>query len=132
MKILRTHQLNKWARNGRFSLRFDELNRTPNANYDTFKKAIEHEDPAISANVLWCLINLTIFLLEKQILAFEKLFGRGGDILLEDKINYEDRIALKEYLESELKIPIDIMMKDYAEPIILHRALKDIRYATRS
>lgn len=62
-------------------------------------------------------------------------FARGEnfhdiDILLEEKLNYETRIALKHFLESQLNIPVDIVIKDYAEPIILHRALKDIKYAT--
>ncbi|MFT3950058.1 MAG: hypothetical protein QM763_24035 [Agriterribacter sp.] len=42
--------LKKWTRSDRLSLRFDELNKTPGANYNTFKKAIEHENPEISAN----------------------------------------------------------------------------------
>lgn len=52
------------------------------------------------------------------------------DLLVEDKLGYEARMALKEYLQVNLNVPVDIMMKEYAEPIILHRALKDIKYAT--
>ncbi len=62
-------------------------------------------------------------------------FARGEkfkdiDLLLEEKLNYDTRIALKQYLESSLHIPVDIVLKDFAEPIILHRALKDMKYAT--
>ena len=62
-------------------------------------------------------------------------FARGEqfhdiDILLEDKLDYEKRNSLKLFLESRLNIPVDIVVKDYAEPIILYRALKDIKYAT--
>lgn len=62
-------------------------------------------------------------------------FARGEnyndiDLILENDLTYNKRIALKEFLESSLQIPIDIMIKDFAEPIILHRALKDIKYAT--
>lgn len=77
---LRIHKLKKWKRSDRLSLRFDELNKTPNANYDTFKKAIEHENPEISANVLWCLINVTIYLLGRQLTALEKAFINEGGL----------------------------------------------------
>lgn len=52
------------------------------------------------------------------------------DLLLDVSLNYERRTALKEYLEGRLNIPVDIVIKGFAEPIILHRALKDIKYAT--
>ena len=42
---LRVHKLQKWDKNHRLSLRFTELNKTPNASYQTFKKGIEHPDP---------------------------------------------------------------------------------------
>lgn len=29
-----------------------------------------------------------------------------------------------------LQVPVDIVIKDFAEPIILHRALKEVKYAT--
>src|SRR5690554_7894335 len=32
---MRTHNILKWGRNHRYSKRFDELNKTPNANYET-------------------------------------------------------------------------------------------------
>lgn len=62
-------------------------------------------------------------------------FARGEkfndiDILLEKKIDFQKREALKLFLEKELSIPVDIVVKDYAEPIILHRALKEMKYAT--
>ena len=52
------------------------------------------------------------------------------DLLVEDKMDYKSRFALKSFLEKELEISIDLVQKDLAEPIILHRAMKDIRYAT--
>src|SRR5690554_3527585 len=33
--FMRTHNILKWGRNHRYSKRFDELNKTPNANYET-------------------------------------------------------------------------------------------------
>ncbi|OJW78409.1 nucleotidyltransferase domain-containing protein [Spirosoma sp. 48-14] len=64
-------------------------------------------------------------------------FARGEayqdiDILLEEPIPYQQLIALREQLQDDLKIPIDVMLRQYAEPIILHRALKDVKYAIKS
>lgn len=61
-------------------------------------------------------------------------FARGKshhdiDLLLDEHLKYPQRLALKSYLEKSLQIPIDIVIKDYAEPIILYRALKDVKYA---
>lgn len=77
---LRIHKLKKWERKDRLSIRFDQLNSAPNATYETFKKGIEHKDPEISANVLLCLIRLTIFLLGKQLIALEKAFVNEGGL----------------------------------------------------
>lgn len=62
-------------------------------------------------------------------------FARGEhfndiDLLVEEKLDYETRMALKSFLESQLHVPVDIVIKDFAEPIILFRALKDVKYAT--
>lgn len=78
--FMRTHKIQKWDRNHRLSKRFDELNSTPNANYETFKKAIEHEDPAICANFMWCLINVTSYLLNRQLKVLEKSFIEEGGL----------------------------------------------------
>ncbi len=59
--------------------RLQTLNRQPEANYETFKKGIEHEDPAIRANVIIGLIKLTNYLLDHQIRQLEKAFlSQGG------------------------------------------------------
>jgi predicted nucleotidyltransferase len=63
-------------------------------------------------------------------------FARGEkfndiDLLLEENIDYEKRILLKATLEKAFNTRVDLVVKQFAEPIILHRALKDIRYATR-
>jgi four helix bundle suffix protein len=77
---LRTKKLKQWKRNDILSLRFDELNKTPNATYETFKKAIEHSNPEISANFLRCLINVTMYLLGQQIKALETVFVKEGGL----------------------------------------------------
>lgn len=76
--FLRVRGLKKWKRNDRLSVRFDELNSDPDANYETFKVAIEHSDPEISANVLLCLTRLTIYLLGRQLTALEVAFVNDG------------------------------------------------------
>lgn len=62
-------------------------------------------------------------------------FVRGGkyndiDLLLDKRIKYRERRELKDILEHQLQVPVDIMIKDFAEPIILNRALKEVKYAT--
>lgn len=54
--------------------------RQPNANYDTFKKGIEHKDPAIAANVMIGLIKLTNYLLDQQIRHLEQDFLKEGGL----------------------------------------------------
>lgn len=78
--FVRTRKLTKWNRSHRYSKRFDELNRTPNANYNTFKKAIENSNPEICANIMWCLINVTTYLLRRQLSTLEREFLEEGGI----------------------------------------------------
>lgn len=57
---------------------------------------------------------------------------RDVDLLIEERLEYDKRLELKKLLEEQLKVPVDIVVRDFAEPIILHRALKDIKYATKA
>ncbi len=57
--FLRLRGLKEWPQDHRYVKRLQALNRLPNANYETFKKGVEHEDPAICANVIIGLIKLT-------------------------------------------------------------------------
>ena len=64
-------------------------------------------------------------------------FARGEnfrdlDLLIEDDIPYTKLIALREALQTDLVIPVDLMIRRYAEPIILRSALRDIRYAVNT
>jgi predicted nucleotidyltransferase len=54
------------------------------------------------------------------------------DILIEDDIEPEKIIELKESLERYFQKDVDVVMKKFANPIILHRAQKDLQYATRN
>ena len=64
-------------------------------------------------------------------------FARGEqfndiDLFIEDDLNFQQLIQLRNLLEKETGIPFDIMKKKYAEPVILYRALKDMQYAAAS
>ena len=61
-------------------------------------------------------------------------FARGEhfndiDLFIEDELNFQELIQLKNQLERKTGIPFDIMQKKYAEPVILYRALKEMQYA---
>ena len=71
----------EWPREHRHTQWLRQLNREPDANYDMFKKGIEHYDPTIAANVLIGLIKLTNYLLDRQIRQLEQAFlEEGGSV----------------------------------------------------
>ena len=78
--FLRVRGLEEWTKEHRYTRRLRELNRQPNANYDTFKKGIENPDPAIAANVMIGLIKLTNYLLDQQLRQLEKAFVQEGGL----------------------------------------------------
>jgi four helix bundle suffix protein len=78
--FLRSHKYEIWGKEHRFTQRFRELNRTPNATYETYKKALEHEQLEICANSMICLINIVSYLLAQQIKSLEKAFLEEGGL----------------------------------------------------
>jgi four helix bundle protein len=44
--FLRVRGLKEWTKEHAFTMRLRQLNRQPNANYETFRKGIENSDPA--------------------------------------------------------------------------------------
>lgn len=78
--FLRTNKLKLWEKDHRFVIRFRELNKTPNANYETFRKAIENPEPEICANVMICLIKIVTYLLSRQIKSLEISFINEGGL----------------------------------------------------
>lgn len=78
--FLRVRGLDEWDKDHPYVQRLRQLNRLPNANYDTFRKGIENADPAIAANVLIGLIKLTNYLLDRQIQQLEQAFLREGGL----------------------------------------------------
>ncbi len=78
--FLRVRGLAEWPKDHSHVRRLRQLNRTPNADYETFKKAIEHPDPAIAANVMIGLIKLTNYLLDQQLRYLEEAFVKEGGL----------------------------------------------------
>lgn len=67
MDFLRFNNLPIWDIKHKLTQRFREINKTPKANYNTYKKAIENDSPEICANSMICLISIVSYLLNKQI-----------------------------------------------------------------
>ena len=78
--FLRTRKLAEWTPEHPYARRLQELNRTPDATYATFQKGIENKDPEIAANVILGLVNLTCYLLNRQIAALERAFLKEGGL----------------------------------------------------
>lgn len=78
--FLRTNKLPIWDKEHKLTIRLRELNKTPNASYETFRKAIENESPEICANVMIGLIIVVSYLLSKQIKALETSFMNEGGL----------------------------------------------------
>jgi four helix bundle suffix protein len=78
--FLRTNKLPIWDKEHRLVARLRELNKIPNATYETFRKGIENESPEICANVMIGLISVVSYLLSKQIKALEIAFMNEGGL----------------------------------------------------
>lgn len=78
--FLRIRHIEEWPRDHPYATRLRQLNRTPDAGYETFRKAIEHHDPAIRANAIVGIIKLTTYLLDQQIRRLERDFLREGGL----------------------------------------------------
>ena len=92
--FLRTRNLTEWLKDHPYSMHLRKLNRRPSADYSTFRKGIEHQDPEISANVIIGLIKVTCYLLDQQIKRLEKDFlSQGGmrERMMHARINHRNR-----------------------------------------
>jgi four helix bundle suffix protein len=78
--FLRTRGLAEWTPDHPHTQRLRDLNRIPDATYETFRKGIENPDPAICANVIIGLIRVTSFLLDRQIRQLETAFVQEGGL----------------------------------------------------
>jgi four helix bundle suffix protein len=78
--FMRNHRIEEWTSEHPYALRLRQLNRTENANYETFRKGIEHPDPAICTNVIVGLIKVTCYLLDQQLRRLEQDFLKAGGL----------------------------------------------------
>ena len=78
--FLRVRGLTEWPRDHPYAHRLRKLNKIPNATYEDFRKGIENPDPAISANVIIGLIQVTNYLLDQQIRSLEETFLKEGGL----------------------------------------------------
>jgi four helix bundle suffix protein len=78
--FLRRRGLKEWDKDHPYARRLRELCRISNATYETFRKGIEHPDPAICANVIIGLIRVASVLLGRQVQQLEKAFVEKGGL----------------------------------------------------
>lgn len=79
--FLRTRKLPIWGKDHRLVARVRELNKSnPIPTYETFRKAIEHENPEICANTMITLIKICTYLLSQQIKKLEIAFVKEGGL----------------------------------------------------
>jgi four helix bundle suffix protein len=78
--FMRSRGIAEWPAYHAYAQRLRKLTRTLGADYQTFKKGIEHDDPAICANVIVGLIKVTHYLLEKQLQRLEQDFLKEGGL----------------------------------------------------
>jgi len=57
--------------------------------------------------------------------------GNDVDIFIEKPYKIDDIIKLRDELEKLTLNNIDIMLEDYANPIVLYRAKKELKYVER-
>lgn len=89
------------------------------------------------AEIKEALINNRLF--EKFNLSKVGVFGSAArgeqsndiDILIEDNIDYRLLSVLRDELQELMNKRIDIVIAKYANPIVLHRALKEIVYVSK-
>lgn len=78
--ILREHHIAEWDKTHRYARRLSELLRDPDANYETFRPAVEHAKLEIRANAIIGLIKVTNYLLNQQLRQLEQAFIRNGGL----------------------------------------------------
>ena len=77
--FLRVHGHSEWSAEHPYVKRLRQINRTPGADYESFRKGIEHVNPEISANVIIGLIRVCSYLLGRQLRHLEQEFlAEGG------------------------------------------------------
>lgn len=78
--FMRNRGIIEWDKSHPYAMRMSDLIRHKPANYETFKKGIEHQNPEITVNVIVGLIKVTQFLLSRQIKTLENDFIQNGGL----------------------------------------------------
>jgi four helix bundle suffix protein len=78
--FLHVRDLAEWPPTHPYARHLSQLCRTPGADYALFRKGIEHDDPAICANVLAGLTRVAIRLLNGQLDRLERDFVTAGGL----------------------------------------------------
>jgi len=78
--FLRNRGSGEWPQGHPYRKRMQQLNRLPHGDYESFQRGIEHEDPAVSANVIIGLIRVTCYLLDRQLEHLQARFVEEGGI----------------------------------------------------
>ncbi len=78
--FLYVRDIDEWTPAHPYAKHLSQLCRTLDADYETFRKGIEHEDPAICANVLGGLTRVTLRLLDGQLDRRERDFVTEGGL----------------------------------------------------
>jgi four helix bundle suffix protein len=115
--FLRHRRLRKWAPDAPEALavrkigldRSDPSDRTDEQRYALYANWLDHDDPAIRANALLCLINQANYLLDKQIEALEAQFIEEG--------GYSEQLAVARLAERNRKKNHPSDPSDRTDPI---------------
>jgi four helix bundle suffix protein len=78
--FMRERHIEEWTPDHPYARRLRQLNRSPGANFETFRKGLEHPGPAICVNVIVGLIKVTCYLLDHQLRSLEQDFLRNGGL----------------------------------------------------
>lgn len=92
--FMRKRGIVEWSPSHPYALRLRQLNRTSGANYETFRKGIEHPEPAICANVIVGLIKVTHYLLKRLLERQERDFLQSGGLrerMTSARLTHRDR-----------------------------------------
>jgi four helix bundle suffix protein len=92
--ILREHSIEEWNKDHRYARRLRELLRNPDADYKTFRPAVEHAELSIRANAIIGLIKVTNYLLDQQLRHLEQNFIKHGGLreaMTRSRINHRNK-----------------------------------------
>ena len=80
LNFLRVNGLQLWDNNHKYYAELSKKQRINPQTYEVFKKGIESDNPEVSANVLYSLVNVTTYLLSQQLKRLEADFLKEGGL----------------------------------------------------